>query len=265
MRGIHILLDRGLPLALKTVAVSTNRHEIPAMQRFVEDELGVPFKFDSMINPRIDCSQSPLDVRLAPEECVALDLADPKRRDEWIQFADVVRRAIEAKPLADTLYQCGGGVNSFAIDPYGHLSICVLSEAHKYDVRAGSFRDGWGGFLHHQRLRTITRPTKCVACTLKSVCGMCPANGELESGDLDWLCHTAHLRAMALDIPVMPHGDCEYCEGGAAHSHIADAAARLRLGARTIAAPPTIAKDGNLYLRVVNVPTAAGCGSCATH
>ena len=88
MRGIRLLLDRGLPLALKTVAVSTNRHEIPAMQRFAEDELGVPFKFDSMINPRVDCSQSPLDVRLAPEECVALDLADPKRSDEWMQFAE---------------------------------------------------------------------------------------------------------------------------------------------------------------------------------
>jgi len=56
MRGIRVLLDRGLPLALKTVAVSTNRHEIPAMKRFVEEELGVQFKFDSMINPRIDCS-----------------------------------------------------------------------------------------------------------------------------------------------------------------------------------------------------------------
>jgi radical SAM protein with 4Fe4S-binding SPASM domain len=239
------------------------------MQRFVEDELGVAFKFDSMINPRVDCSQSPLDVRLSPEECVALDLADPKRRDEWIEFADVVRRAIEAKPLADTVYQCGGGVNSFAIDPYGHLSICVISEAHKYDIRAGSFRDGWEGFLHEQRLRRITRPTKCVACALKSVCGMCPANGELESGDpeapVDWLCHTAHLRAMALDIPITPHGECEYCEGGAEHARIAEAAARLRRGAPAIAPPPTIAKDGNLYLRVVNVPAATGCGSCAAH
>jgi len=270
MRGIRVLLDRGLPLALKTVAVSTNRHEIPAMQRFVEDELGVPFKFDSMINPRVDCSQSPLDVRLAPEECVALDLADPKRSDEWIQFAGEVRRAIEAKPLQETVYQCGGGVTSFAIDPYGQLSICVLSEAHKYDIRAGSFRDGWDGFLHQQRTRKVTRPTKCVACTLKSVCGMCPANGELESGDpeapVDWLCRTAHLRAMALEIPVTPHGDCEYCAGGSGHAHLADAATRLRLGAQTSDHPPqTIARDGNLFLRVVNVPATSGCGSCGPH
>jgi radical SAM protein with 4Fe4S-binding SPASM domain len=224
-----------------------------------------------MINPRVDCSQSPLEVRLAPEECVALDLADPKRSDEWIQFAAEVRKAAaESGPPQDTVYSCGGGVSSFAIDPYGRLSICVLSEAHKYDLRAGSFQDGWTGFLHQQRLRKITRPTKCVACTLKAVCGMCPANGELESGDpeapVDWLCQTAHLRAMALDIEVTPHGECEYCQGGSAHARIAEAAARLRLGARTLEPPPpTIAKDGNLFLRVVNLPGAAGCGTCGTH
>src|SRR5262249_47504461 len=49
LRGIRALLDRGLPLALKTVAVSTNSHEVLEMQRFAEEDLGVKFKFDSMI------------------------------------------------------------------------------------------------------------------------------------------------------------------------------------------------------------------------
>jgi len=270
-RGIRLLRDRGLPLALKTVAVSTNRHEIPAMQRFAQHEIGVPFKFDSMINPRVDCSQSPLDVRLKPEECVALDLADPRRTDEWIEFASHVRGMLAAAPVQDTVYQCGGGVTSFAIDPYGRLSICVLSETHKYDLRAGSFRDGWEGFLHHQRVKPITRPTKCVGCALKAVCGMCPANGELENGDpeapVDWLCQTAHLRAMALEIPIPPHGDCEYCSGGHAHESLTAAAARLRDERPALEAPPaTIAKDGNLFLRVVNGPTvSSGCSSCGGH
>jgi radical SAM protein with 4Fe4S-binding SPASM domain len=258
MRGIHLLRERGLPLALKTVAVTTNRHEIPEMKRFVEEELGVPFKFDSMINPRVDCSQSPLDVRLAPEECVALDLADPKRSDEWIQFAELVRRAIEAKPVLDHVYQCGGGVSSFAVDPYGHLSICVLSEAHKYDIRAGSFREGWEGFLHEQRTRKTTRPTKCVACTLKSVCGMCPANGELENGDpeapVDWLRRVAHLRARALDIGAAT----EYCEGGgtptsstrrsaaAERAHIRSAAADGHAGRKSLPARRQCARSRRL-------------------
>jgi hypothetical protein len=99
---------------------------------------------------------------------------------------------------------------------------------------------------------------------------MCPANGELENGDpeapVDWLCRVAHLRAMALDIPIVPHGDCEYCEGGAGHAPLAASAARLRAGAGTIdQPPPTIERDGNVFLRVVNIPAAAGCGSCGTH
>jgi hypothetical protein len=99
---------------------------------------------------------------------------------------------------------------------------------------------------------------------------MCPANGELESGDpeapVDWLCHTAHLRAAALDISVTPHGECEYCAGGSKHAGISEAAARLRLGARGIEPrPPTVEKDGNLFLRVVNVTPASGCGSCGAH
>ena len=61
---------------LKTVAVSTNRHEIPAMQRFVEDELGVRFKFDSMINPRVDCSRARSTCGSLRKNASPFDLAD---------------------------------------------------------------------------------------------------------------------------------------------------------------------------------------------
>ena len=81
MRGIELLLERNLPLKLKTVAVSVNRHEIFAMREFAEG-LGVDFKFDAMINPRIDCSSSPLAVRLTPSEIVAFDLEDKQRNSE---------------------------------------------------------------------------------------------------------------------------------------------------------------------------------------
>ena len=66
--------------------------------------------------------------------------------------------------------------------------------------------------------KKITRQTKCVACEIKAMCGMCPANGELENRDpeepVDFLCQVAHLRAYALGIPIPPHGDCEYFKGG---------------------------------------------------
>ena len=220
LRGVSLLLERGLPLKLKTVAVSVNKHEIGEMKRFAQGK-GLPFKFDAMMNPRIDCSQSPLAVRLQPWEIVKMDLEDPQRVAQWKRFAGRFNHPVPPEH-SDEVYQCGGGVNGFAIDPEGKMSICVLSEAEKYDLRRGSLEQGWEHFLHRIRGKKATRVTKCTACEIKSMCGMCPANAELENGDpetpVDFLCHVAHLRAEALGMPVPLHGSCEYCVGGAAYS-----------------------------------------------
>ena len=238
IRGIHLLLERKLPLKLKTVALTINKHEIQSMKRFAE-ELGCEFKFDPMINPRIDCSSSPLAVRLTPEDIVALDLEDPKRVAEWRRLA--MDFPVPEPPPGETpeVYDCGGGVNSFAIDPYGDLSICVLSHFDRYNVRDGSVREGWEKFLRRVRDKKISRYTKCTSCQLKSLCGSCAANAELENGDpeapVDFLCKTAHLRAEVFDVAVRPHGDCEYC--GEKHDTILEMAERARTrGGSSVAA-----------------------------
>lgn len=217
LRGIHLILQRSLPLKLKTVALTINKHEIAAMKKFAQD-LGVEFKFDPMINPRIDCSSSPLAVRLTPADIVSLDLDEPERVSEWRRLAIECAPVLPAEAEARMLYECGGGVNSFAIDPYGDLSICVLSHFDRYNVRNGTVREGWEQFLRKVRTRKTSRATKCTRCALKSLCGSCAANGELETGDseapVDFLCKTAHLRAEVFGVPVPEHGDCEYCPSG---------------------------------------------------
>jgi len=41
-----------------------------------------------------------------------------------------------------------------------------------------------------------------------------------EEEPVDFLCRVAHLRAHALEIPLPPHGNCEYCEGGSRYQEI---------------------------------------------
>jgi radical SAM protein with 4Fe4S-binding SPASM domain len=259
MRGIRLLTARGLPLKLKTVAVTVNRHEVWEMRRFSEQELGLPFKFDAMMSPRIDCSQSPLAVRLTPEEIVEMDLAEPARVEEWKRVAG---RSAQVKPSGE-MYQCGGGIDAFAIDPEGRMSICVLSHFDTFDLRKASFREGWEGFLTQVRRKKTTRVTKCTRCGLRDICGMCPANGELENGDpespVDFLCHTAHLRARAFDIPVRPHGECQYCEGGSRFDALVKSATAL--GGRSAGLSVR-----NRYLPVLTDDYAerAGCGGCSS-
>lgn len=264
LRGISLLMERGLPLKLKTVGVTINKHEIWEMKRFAED-LGLEFKFDSMINPRIDCSQSPLGVRLTPEEIVELDLQDPKRVAEWHRFAAKFNGPAHSPEHSDEVYHCGGGINSFAIDPQGKMSICVLSHFDTYDLRKGSFREGWENFLLKVRRKKTARITKCTACHLKAMCGMCPANGELENGDpeapVDFLCKTAHLRAHSFGLPVAPHGECEYCEGGKGFPALMRSLSALKLieatGQRAGAVPQSPAPDSQSS-------TCGGCSCCSS-
>ena len=232
LEGIHLLLVRGLPLRLKAVAVTLNRHEIQGMKRFVEDELGMAFRFDAMINPRCDCSQSPLAVRLSPAEAVELDLQDPKRVKEWKRLAEEFGANYPSLKDNDRIWQCGGGLNSFAIDACGKLQACVISKNETYDLRKGSFQEGWQHFLLNVRQQKMTKQTKCVACEIKALCNMCPASAHLECMDaeapVDYLCQVAHLRAYCFEIPIPPHGNCEYCEGGRRYAEIMQVVKKLK-------------------------------------
>jgi len=266
LRGIKLLRQRGLPLKLKTVATTINKHEISAMQQFAEEELGIEFKSDGQINPRIDCSQSPLAVRLSPEEVVALDLHDPKGLSEYRRLA---KRDLENPPnLAqnDSVYFCGGGMNSFAINAYGEMGICLISQQETFDIRHAGLKPAWEGSLHELRNRKRTRVTKCVECRIQSLCGMCPANGEMENGHrespVSFLCHVAHLRAAAIGVEVPAHGECEFCAGGSEHDTLLESASRIaskEIDVETWTGPQQVFQILN------NQNMAGGCGSCGGH
>jgi radical SAM protein with 4Fe4S-binding SPASM domain len=269
MRGIRLLLDRKLPLKLKTVPTTVNRHEVYEMQRMAQQDFGVDFKFDPLVNPRTDCSQSPIAVRLTPEDAVALDFHEPRRRHDYKELVDrdLAQPANSFSP--ESVYTCGGGVTSCAIDPYGHISICVLSHQKSYDWRSGSFGAGWDEFLGHERGRKKTRQTKCDSCRIHSLCGMCAANGELENGDaespVEFLCEVAHLRAMALDVEIPAHGDCECCAGGSSYSKLERSAGRIRNGEVNVGSWMPMQSSAALNVLQQAPACGSGCGSCGVH
>ena len=103
----------------------------------------------------------------------------------------------------DTVYHCGGGMSGFSINAYGEMGICVISQQETFSVRDVGVQPVWEGSLLKLRERKRTRVTKCIECRIQSLCGMCPANGEMENGDrespVDFLCQVAHLELRRLD------------------------------------------------------------------
>jgi radical SAM protein with 4Fe4S-binding SPASM domain len=269
MKGIRLLMERGLPLKLKTVPTSINYQEVYEMKRFAEQDLGVEFKFDPLVNPRTDCSQSPLAVRLSPEQAVALEFGDPARKAEYLRLAESELAA--NVPSSKKKYTCGGGQNGCAIDPTGRMTMCVLSHRDGYDLRSGSFTQGWNGRLKEIRQTEVTRETICTNCRIRSLCSMCAANGELEGGDaetpVDFLCQVAHLRAFALGLQVPAHGHCDCCEGGRQHAALRESAERINQNSPAPANLIPFPSSAN-QLPVLNAPdgcSAGGCSSCGAH
>ncbi|HVI09755.1 MAG TPA: radical SAM protein [Candidatus Binatia bacterium] len=266
LRGIKLLKERGLPLTLKTVATSINKHEVAAMRRFAEEEIGVRFRMDGQITPRVDCSQSPLAVRLSAEEVVALDMALPNCKSEYLSQVEREIEDSRTLPPADSVYHCGGGVGGFAINAYGEVGICVISQQDTFDIRKAGVKAVWDGSLLELRNRKRSRITKCAECRIHSLCSMCPANGEMENGDkespVEFLCNIALLRAAVLGVDVPEHGECEFCAGGILHDEVIESAHRIinnEINVESWSGPQYI-------LPILGASNAiGGCRGCGNH
>ena len=216
MRAVRLLRERKIPLTLKTIVLTVNQHEVEPMRDLVEKNLGLVFRLDPMVNPRIDFSQRPLSFRVSPGTVVDLEMRNPKQAGAWKELDREFGGCFPALGPERELYYCKAGINSFAIDAYGGMNLCLFSPGGKYDLRGGSFQAGWQGALLAERRKKVSHATKCLGCSIRHLCGSCPPNGELEHGDPEapaaFYCEVAHRRARALDVTVQAHGECQYCE-----------------------------------------------------
>ncbi len=162
LAGIRLLLDRHLPLTLKATGLTLNREEILAIKRYVQDlsrsseAAGGPrvqFKLGVDIRAQLDGSVEVGRYQLPEEEIQAIEAADPDlcaERDRQAQDR-------EARRTAGTP-RCGSLTDKFHIDAYGRLQLCSGNRRQSYDLRRGSFREGF-----FQALPQFPCPNRAVA------------------------------------------------------------------------------------------------------
>jgi radical SAM protein with 4Fe4S-binding SPASM domain len=204
IRGIDLLLERGLALNLKTMALTLNVHEIRAMQQMAK-KWDVRFRYDPAVHSRLDGSRKPLACRLSPEEIVALEKNDPKRMTQWHDYCS------HPAPRVDPgkLFTCGAALNSFHIDPYGGLHPCLTVRWLEYDLLTGSLGEALHEFLPQVRSMPVQHDHTCWQCDLRPICQPCAAWSQCEMGEPEtpdpFRCRLAHLRnqVLGLSIPVI--------------------------------------------------------------
>jgi radical SAM protein with 4Fe4S-binding SPASM domain len=239
LRGIERLRSRGIPLKLKTMAMTWNVDEIDAM-RELAGQLGLEFKHDGLLNPRVDCGANRNgELQLRPEQVVALDLRDPGRARRLREACEEALQPGAEVTGGEFVYTCGAGRNSFTVDPYGQLQMCQLSRRASFDLRESSFAAGWNDYFPKLRERRWQSNSVCRSCSLISLCGSCPGAAELETGDpeaaVTQFCEITHLRTHTLMGEVSGHRrDATCCLG-----------------------------EGRLVAQGVPAESLGGCGSCS--
>lgn len=196
LRGIELLLEQGINLHLKTMLMTLNKHEYWEMKELAKS-YGVKFRLDPIINPALDGSRYPCNLRLSPEEIVRLDIEDPERREGWIEaYSELPKLPLDK----DDVFICGAGKRQFHIDALGRLQLCALAREPSYDLRQGTFHDGWHNFLPNVISQKLTQPSPCRSCSYRATCPVCPGWAQLEYGTsieqpIEFLCEIERLRS----------------------------------------------------------------------
>jgi MoaA/NifB/PqqE/SkfB family radical SAM enzyme len=143
LAGIRLILERKLPLTLKSVGMTMNRDEILKIKAYVEDlghryQTKIWYKFGSDIRPRLDGSEDVYEYQLPEQDVIAIEQADPEfRAEQCRQDGQKEEMTQQGKSL------CGGGQYKFHIDAYGQLQLCSNNRRQSYDLRHSSFLEGF--------------------------------------------------------------------------------------------------------------------------
>ena len=218
-RGLDLLLQNGVKVRLKAMAIRSNVHELPEIASFCRENTCDTFRFDPLLHLRYDSNphrNAEIQAeRLSPAEIVAIEQADEDRADMLQQKCAELIAPERSHIDCDHLFHCGAGQSNFSVSYDGYFQLC--SSLHHpectYNLRQGSLSDAWYNFAARVRDMRSGNPEfleKCQKCPIVNLCLWCPANAHLECGQMDgwsdYFCQVAHARAEAIRAS-SPAGD----------------------------------------------------------
>ncbi|MDI6839436.1 MAG: radical SAM protein [bacterium] len=194
MQGINLIMEKELPLTLKSNGMTLNRGEILKIKEWVDGLGKVKYRYDSILIPKLDGSKEPCQFRLSSKEIMDIEYSDNNMRQEWKECLQADHELYEP----DNLFRCGGGVSLFNISPYGELQLCHLLRSPSFNLRQGPFKEGFYQLFPRIRSAKYQTNSKCRDCQIWYLCAQCPARAKLENGDpqipVNYFCELAHRR-----------------------------------------------------------------------
>lgn len=180
LRGLKLLLDRGVRTKVKTVLLTLNQHELPEISKLAET-LGIFHRYDCTIWPRLDGDRSPFRFRLSPEVSLEFDLADNLRTEERYKSGRKMAGLSARKGLAVT---CGAGFRSYHVDSAGNMSACMMLRKPSYNLVEMPFLEAWENLGEVRKIKRV-KQTECEVCTANNLCSQCAGWSQLVHKDYE--------------------------------------------------------------------------------
>ena len=209
--GLNRLLESGVKVRLKAMALRSNFHELSQIADFCRSHTKDYFRFDPQLHLRFDRDEGRnaeiMAERLTPAEIVALERADGERFTALQKNCDTLISDEFTHYGCDHLFHCGAGNGSFNVGYDGKFRLCSSLWAPQtlYDLRKGTLREAWEKLVPAIRDLRSQRPEfleRCRRCSIINLCLWCPAHSYLETGEMDtvvdYFCQVAHARAAAI-------------------------------------------------------------------
>ncbi len=210
MTALELLERSGIKYELKYVAMEQNYEEVYKMREFGK-KLGVPMVIILDVHPMNDGSTAPMDYRLTPQEAFEFDIRDDGRRSFWQDVAkDLLSGEIRERPQRTMerfeqgyLYPCSIANQHVFITSDYKMQGCVRASYRQFDLRKGSFDEGWDYLQQEFVEKKSSKTYKCNNCPNIRFCEHCVANFMLAYGDEEhvdpFFCEVAALRRKCVD------------------------------------------------------------------
>jgi radical SAM protein with 4Fe4S-binding SPASM domain len=211
VRGLDTLIEAGIRVRLKAMAMRSNLEEMEAIAAFARARTKDFYRFDQVLHLRFDGdprrNEEIKQERLTPEEVVALERADVERFGALQKGCDELINLDLTHTGCDHLFHCGAGNGSFSVGYDGTFRLCssLWAPGTTVNLRETSLKEAWETLIPRVRdLRSQNAEflATCRQCPIVSLCLHCAAHAYLETGAMDgatpYFCQVAHARAAAI-------------------------------------------------------------------
>lgn len=180
--NIYMLSENKIPFSLKTVALKENICELDKMMDFA-DGLGKVLNVYTDIRPLNNGNQKSKQHQLSLEQIIEIE----RKTNKWKEYKERYSERTEERKKRKTegyLYFCELGKYTFFITHQGILHGCAKERRHGYNLHNISFAEGFDRMLKDIVLKENKEVNKCAVCKYIKYCDYCPAQFELETGNI---------------------------------------------------------------------------------